>query len=455
MVKRHIAILAIIFSALIYTSAYPAYSPDIKLKVAIVNPSDTDSQTSPIRYDLPKGIGPDEISDPGELTLKYDMDKGNYYLYGIVKLKPSEKKVLEVGVKDVWSLPVDEIESFVKHTREMDDKLKGTKHAAVGDTLSKKIVTQLDNILKKEKATDLGIKERINNYYENSVALKSTKEEIGMLENLVIDTGGVVAERVSIPTTLAMSIEGVNSSDIKNTVNLTVTAKNPSPSTRQFVDVKYNLPAEVTPKDVAGTDGLEVGYDFRGECFNVYQQKVDLRPGETKTFVVKLRDIWRVPGTELDSVNSHTKNLIVLLEGTERAAQAKPIADKIFENTGIIEKTQNSDVGAEKHITYYRDNTKLFKTTKDYVAQLEKMITQAGVSPGVTVQNAEKLKGGGVESRRPRGYEGVDMVAKSVFRGKAPSVATTWKIIFAILVFLGILGALFFGLWYSKLMKKE
>ena len=89
------------------------------------------------------------------------------------------------------------------------------------------------------------------------------------------------------------------------------------------------------------------------------------------------------------------------------------------------------------------------------MAQLEKMITQAGVSPGVTVQNAEKLKGGGVESRRPRGYEGVDMVAKSVFRGKAPSVATTWKIIFAILVFLGILGALFFGLWYSKLMKKE
>ena len=89
------------------------------------------------------------------------------------------------------------------------------------------------------------------------------------------------------------------------------------------------------------------------------------------------------------------------------------------------------------------------------VSQLEKLISQSGASPGVTVALAEYMKGGGPKAARVRGYEGIDAVAKSIFKGKAPTIATTWKIIFAILAFVGALSALFFALWYVQIKGRE
>ena len=97
--------------------APPAY-PDIKLKVAVVNPSETESQTTPVRYDLPKGMTPEMITDAGTMELKYDFDKNNYYFYQVVKLKPSEKVVLEAKLRDMWLVPDKDI-NFLKGGNEL------------------------------------------------------------------------------------------------------------------------------------------------------------------------------------------------------------------------------------------------------------------------------------------------------------------------------------------------
>ena len=93
--------------------------------------------------------------------------------------------------------------------------------------------------------------------------------------------------------------------------------------------------------------------------------------------------------------------------------------------------------------------------TKKYVAQLEKIVSQSGATPGVTIARAERLKGGGPEVRRPSGYEGIAFIAESIFRGRAPTAATTWKVIFIILGFVGISGGLFFVLWYVQVKRRE
>ena len=429
----------------------------VKLKIAVVNPSSTEKQVSPVRYDLPKGIGPDQILDRGDLDMKYDFDKGLYYLAGSMELAPSEQRVLEVTLRDVWSIPKTDLMRLKDHTVLMTGKLQGTKHFEAGNAISGNIHAQLDGLIRKEENTALPIKDRINQYYEDLVALNEVKENIGMLENLVLDTGGIVEERVQVPTTLAVPIasskKGEGSTDAK-IIDLKVKVTNPSKTEKMNKPVKFLLPVEVSPKYILGTSGLEMAYDFDKECFSLYKDDVELAPGETKEFTVRIRDMWRISPVEVEALKSHTHNIMVLLEGSEHYTQAKHVADKIDVNMDLILRSQDAKVSATEHMTYYRDNSKILKTAKEEIAELEKLVSQRGTSAGVTVKWPEEAGGGSV-SQRKRGFEGIDMIAKSIFKGKAPSVATTWRIIYVIVAFMGIVATFFFSLWYLQLKKKS
>jgi hypothetical protein len=429
---------------------------DVKLKIAVVNPSSTEKQVSLLRYDLPKGIGPDQIVDIGSLEMKYDFDKGNYYLSGNVGLAPSERKVLEITLRDVWTLPQKDLVHLKEHAALLMSKLKGTQHFQAGSALSQNINVRLDNMIKKENAEGLPIKDKINQYYEDLVVLNEIKENVGMLENLVLDTGGIVSERVLVPTTLAIPIasaRGGGSRPAENVIELNVKVTNPSKTQAMEGPVKFLLPVEVSPRYILDRNGLDMAYDFEKECFYLYKDKVEFAPGEIKEFLVKIQDMWRIAQVEIDALRSHTHNIMVLLEGSEHQARAKHSADKISANLDMILKSQAAKVSAMEHIAFYRDNMNLLQAVKQEISELEKLVSQRGTSAGVTVKWPEEA-GGGAMLQRKRGFEGIDLIAKSIFRGKAPTIATTWKIIFMILGFLGIIAALFFSFWYVQVKKK-
>ncbi len=427
---------------------------DIRLKVAVVNPSDTESQTTPVRYDLPKGMTPEMITDAGTMELKYDFDKNNYYFYQIVKLKPSEKVVLEAKLRDMWLIPEKEINFLKDHTKAMNAQLANTRHAKTGETLSRKITGRLDSISRKESDQNMTMGDHINLYYENLGILGEVKEDIGMLEDLVIDVGGIVEERVQVPPTLAIPIRA-DDKNKANTIDMAIKISNPSKTTKQSINAKYTLPQEVAPRYVVDRGGLEMGYDFAKQAFYVYKDNVALAPSETKNYIVKIADIWRVPEVELDALGAHTNNLLLLLKGTDYMTQAKPMADKITQILDEVKKTQSLKVAPNEHIAYYRKNEASLDEAKKLISQLEKLVSQSGASAGVTVREAEVQKGGGPKEKRARGYEGVDYIVQSIFKGKAPTVATTWKIIYTILIFLSVLGALFFGIWFVQVRRGQ
>ncbi len=427
---------------------------DIRLKVAVVNPSDTESQTTPVRYDLPKGMTPEMITDAGTMELKYDFDKNNYYFYQIVKLKPSEKVVLEAKLRDMWLIPEKEINFLKDHTKAMNAQLANTRHAKTGETLSRKITGRLDSISRKESDQNMTMGDHINLYYENLGILGEVKEDIGMLEDLVIDVGGIVEERVQVPPTLAIPIRA-DDKNKANTIDMAIKISNPSRTTKQSINAKYTLPQEVAPRYVVDRGGLEMGYDFAKQAFYVYKDNVALAPSETKNYIVKIADIWRVPEVELDALGAHTNNLLLLLKGTDYMTQAKPMADKITQILDEVKKTQSLKVAPNEHIAYYRKNEASLDEAKKLISQLEKLVSQSGASAGVTVREAEVQKGGGPKEKRARGYEGVDYIVQSIFKGKAPTVATTWKIIYTILIFLSVLGALFFGIWFVQVRRGQ
>ena len=426
----------------------------IKLKIAVVNPSATMKQTTPVKYDLPKGIEPEHILDKGEMELGYDFDKGTYYVYQTVELEPSEKKVLVIELEDVWIIPDNEI-SFLKiHTAGLVEKLDGTEHWDIGVELSDRIEATLAEIVRNQARPALSAREKMNLYYENVMILEKTKEDIGMLENLAIDVGGIVEERVAVPETLAVSVSPGRGIGPWEVIEYKVGVSNPAEDRKQVASLKHHLPEEVTPRAVLDTDGLELGYDFNKECFYVFKD-VELEPAEKKEFLVRMKDIWRVPEVEIEALKAHARNLLLLLEDSEYFEEGSKIVDKVFSNLDRINTSQNLKVPPPEHIAYYRENLGIFKTVKEDVALLEKMTSQAGSTPGVTVAKARKKEGGGREIKKPKGYRGIILIAKSIFKGKAPTPATTWKIIFTIIAFVAVVSAVFFALWRAQVIRER
>lgn len=451
MIRRKVRILGILLLLLVFASS--AGYADVKLKIAVVNPSSSDKQTSPIRYDLPKGIGPEQVVDIGDLEMKYDFDRGNYYLAGTVTLEPSERRIVEVAIRDVWSIPEKDITNLKNHTDLLMNRLKNTKHFKAGAELSKNIISQLDAMIAQEKTPPPSTRDRINRYYENEVILSEIKENIGMLENLVLDVGGLVEERVQIPTTLAIPLKAESLSGGTGIIELKIKVVNPSKKRRQITPVRYALPAEISPRYIVDGNGLNMAYDFDKQCFYLYQDDLELDPEQSREYIVKVRDIWSISDTELTALRSHTDNIMSLFQDTEYLTRAQASADKINANIDEITRTQAAEVSAMEHIAHYRDNIKLLREAKKMIAELEKLISQRGVTAGVTVKWPEEGGGGGPMARKARGYKGLDLIANSIFKGQAPTVATTWKVIFVIIGFIGIVAAFFFALWYIQLKR--
>jgi hypothetical protein len=335
------------------------------------------------------------------------------------------------------------------------EKLGDTEHAEVGSELAGQIQKKIALIDNTQKAKILNIMQKMNLFYENNISLSRIKEDIGMLENLVLDVGGILEERVEVPETLAVSVPAEKGIGPWEIIRLKVGVSNPSEKNKRLADIKYPLPREATPSCVINTSGLALGYDFAKECFYVFENDIELEPAETKTFLIELKDIWRIPEVEMEAFEAHANNILLLLKGTENFEQGETIAERVFFNLAEIEKSQNLKVAPPAHIAYYRDNMELFGEVKKAVAKLEKLTIQSGSSPGVTIVRAERLRGGGAKVKRPRGYEGIALIAKTIFRGKAPTVATTWKIIFIIIGFVAIVSVVFFALWHTQVKQER
>ncbi|MCQ9207744.1 MAG: hypothetical protein NG740_07690, partial [Omnitrophica bacterium] len=214
-------------------------------------------------------------------------------------------------------------------------------------------------------------------------------------------------------------------------------------------------PQEVTPASVIDRNGLNVAYDFDKECFYVYKENITLGPGEEKIYIVKIKDIWRVPDVEIEAQEAHAKNIIQILKGSEYYYDASQLADRIFFNLDQIYTAQNLKVSPPDHIAYYRENLEIFDTVKEDVVQLEKMASRLGDALALTIRKAEREKGGGPDLKRKHGYEGVSIIARTIFRGKAPEVATTWKVIFTIIAFVAVISCVFFVLWHTQIRKER
>ncbi len=163
----------------------------IIFEVSVTNPSSTITQTIPLEYYFPKEVRSEYIiKKPVEVEVKYDSVSDSYYLTGEFLLGPKETVVLEVEVKDIWTIPQARIDSLRKQADSLCEPLKNTSYFAQGTALKSDINSSLDKIEGAQKLATTP-DEKIKTYHESKIELDSVNRKMEDLKTIVASAGSM------------------------------------------------------------------------------------------------------------------------------------------------------------------------------------------------------------------------------------------------------------------------
>ena len=210
-------------------------------------------------------------------------------------------------------------------------------------------------------------------------------------------------------------------------MTMKVVAVNPSADKTRTVPVRIDLPQEIRPTDILDHGELSVEFDTERSIYYVYKPDVELAPKQTKVFEVIVRDVWYIPGEELDGLRGHTNVLLERLKDSEYYQFAKQLAESITGRLEEIQKLQEDEtVGRKQRIGAYRNNTQTMGRIKEDLTRMEKLLSFTGGPPVP------------------------EMLEESPLKSDAPSSTTTWLVIFLVITFMGLLAGQFFFTWQRR-----
>ena len=200
------------------------------------------------------------------------------------------------------------------------------------------------------------------------------------------------------------------SREVYANIILKVMSGNPSKEQSQKVTIKAYLPKEIKPEHIVDKGDLDVGYDSQQGSHYVYGE-YDLKPGEIIEKDVEIRDIFNVPSTEIEALRAETEKTAGMLRNSEFSDRALFLQNSIESKLNqVVENQKGSPVNPERHISDYRENLKTIDSAKADIALMRSLLSQAKPFP----------------------------------------TAVIWKVILAIIAFLGLLGTVFFIIWQKQ-----
>lgn len=171
--------------------ATAAHAATIKMRIVVVNPSATKTQTKSIKNFLPKEAQLRDVLDDGGLTLDYDAEQGLLFVSKDgIELAPGETKTFEVTIEDVWTVPEDKLEHLAKRTDNLLKQLSDTSFFEQADLIGKTILGRLEEVRRTQNDATVSRQQHIAYHRDNLKILESVKIDIEKLEKLVVTAGG-------------------------------------------------------------------------------------------------------------------------------------------------------------------------------------------------------------------------------------------------------------------------
>ncbi|MCM8813558.1 MAG: hypothetical protein NC924_06455, partial [Candidatus Omnitrophica bacterium] len=204
----------------------------------------------------------------------------------------------------------------------------------------------------------------------------------------------------------------VSTSQSTGSVVVNVAAANPSATRAQTTKVKVYLPQEITPKDIIDLGGLELEFDSAKSLYYAYKNDIELAPKEVRSYKVEMEDIWIIPQTNVEIMKLRTGKLAEALSGTEYAETCGRLAEQIYRFLDEVAKQQaDITLSREQHIGAYRANLQKMEAFKQQLTDMEKLIVKKPDDVGALTREM------------------------------------TFKVIMIVVIFIGLLSAIFFLTW--------
>jgi len=138
-------------------------------------------------------------------------------------------------------------------------------------------------------------------------------------------------------------------------LSINLIALNASETEAKEIDVKYYLPKELEPSDVLDSGELKVDYDVDKMLYYL-NGKVKFQPKESKTFKIRVNDVWMITPEEISILKQNMDgNLSLIEQNAELYPNAKRERDKISDQLDVILAQQQSySENIERRIEQYR-----------------------------------------------------------------------------------------------------
>jgi len=477
---------------LILFVATPLYA-SVTLKISAQNPSSFSEKVVPVKTYLPKGIKPDNVIDADVLTIDYDDEREQTYVYKEMTLKPRESVSFNIEIDDIWLFDDDMLNDLRNRTRTIVSQLEQTEYVNKALQMKNDIEGYLEEISETQDAaliTKTGPVEHISAYEINKESLALAKESIKELEGLLrvskentlsrqdaLREGKTGAERIHtkeikekllnidptgesgclVTITLDEEKEAINF-DAPKTSSFRVVIENPSIIEKKTVPVRYFLTKEIKGRDVVSTSGLKIGFDPDRKLFYVYSKGVDLNPGETKVFDIILNNRWTINKKGLFASKVYVESMLRTASNAPgMEEEIKDMGKKAIDICDHLLKRKEMAQLSGKGLEVYRSDKDESVELERLIRGIEDLLRQAGISSADSLVEQEeycvKAKAEGLsKSEMEAGLRAstvlesqrIKSMAGTIFKGKSISGASTWKIINYIIVFLGLISSVFY-----------
>ncbi len=403
----------------------PAWA-ELTLNLIAVNPSAEQPREMDVKYYLPRELEPDDVLDTGGLKMDYDVLKGAYYVATKETFAPKESKTYKIRVRDVWRISPKEIEVLKRQLEEHVKMLAGKAGEEVAVRAGEKMNRRLDFILAQQEQYSEDINRRIEEFRAYRTELDAIRDKIYDFDNLV---------------NAARTME---EQDTDRTVALHIEVTNPSATQPRTVKHKHLLPEEVRADDVVETAGFEVRFDAKTQRAYLSKEET-FRPGETKTYTIVLKDIWRFPMTKLDQTQVRLDEVMEELKGSFYEPSAQFLHDQITREMDLIRHSYDEELPVDQYIGISRVDEHRFRLVEKDLKRLEKMMAI------VRAKRLEELEGSTVKNvlQRLRALRGLAALSEAIFK-KGISVTATWRIIMGTIVFLALFTTVHFAIWAKR-----
>lgn len=107
-------------------------------------------------------------------------------------------------------------------------------------------------------------------------------------------------------------------------------------------DIYHILPKELKMEHILDTGGLDVKYDVEKDAFAVYG-KVTLQPKESRTYKVRVKDVWRIEQQQVEEIKEQINLTIKRLAGSEYEERAGGKKERLINRLDFIFEQQKKN----------------------------------------------------------------------------------------------------------------